>query len=182
MPWQQSFELLSLPFAFFAHAKTLVLAQTVWVIKALESCRQLFAAGTAVTVPLTDSDYSFPHSCSVVQVWPYIYYTNWPRARNRTDAEPWDSRPSRSQRKTSRRRKVPFVANHADNTQGRAQESLDKLESVDKIKPRLSTFSSLVLVRVLRFRGLFIPCCRLPRSAAQPRRISTPHLPSIEFA
>ena len=49
-------------------------------------------------------------------------------------------------------------------------------------KPRPSTFSSLVLVRVLRFHHLFSSRCRLSCSAAQPRRISTPHLPSIEFA
>jgi hypothetical protein len=49
-------------------------------------------------------------------------------------------------------------------------------------KPRTSTFSSLVLVRVLRFRHLFNSRRRLACSAAQPRRISTPHLPSIEFA
>src|ERR1019366_1918643 len=49
-------------------------------------------------------------------------------------------------------------------------------------KPRLSVFSSLVFVRVLRFRGLSIPWCRLPCSTAQLRRTSTPHLPSIEFA
>jgi len=49
-------------------------------------------------------------------------------------------------------------------------------------KPRPPAFSSLVFVRVLRFRGLFIPWCRLPCSTAQLRRIFTPHLPSIEFA
>src|SRR5229473_2709935 len=49
-------------------------------------------------------------------------------------------------------------------------------------KPRPSTFSSLVLVRVLRFRHLFSSRCRLSCSAAQLRRISTPNLPTIEFA
>src|SRR5450631_475714 len=32
------------------------------------------------------------------------------------------------------------------------------------------------------FCHLYIFRCRLPCSAAQPRRISTPHLPTIEFA
>jgi hypothetical protein len=36
--------------------------------------------------------------------------------------------------------------------------------------------------RVLRFPHLFIFQCGLSCSAAQPRRISTPHRPSIEFA
>jgi hypothetical protein len=49
-------------------------------------------------------------------------------------------------------------------------------------KPRRSAFSSLALVRLLRFRQLFNFRCRLSCSSAQPRRISTPHLPSIEFA
>src|SRR5580765_7622736 len=49
-------------------------------------------------------------------------------------------------------------------------------------KPRLSTFSSLLLTRVLRFRHFFISRCRLSCSAAQLQCISTPYLPSIEFA
>jgi hypothetical protein len=49
-------------------------------------------------------------------------------------------------------------------------------------KPRPSTLSSLVSVRVLRFRHLFSSRCRLSCSAAQLRRISTPNLPPIEFA
>jgi hypothetical protein len=49
-------------------------------------------------------------------------------------------------------------------------------------KPCLSNFSSLILLRVLRFPHLFISRGRLSCSAAQPRRISSPHLPSIEFA
>jgi len=49
-------------------------------------------------------------------------------------------------------------------------------------KPSPSTFSSPVLVRILRFRHLFNSRWRLSCSAAQPWRISTPHLPSIEFA
>jgi len=49
-------------------------------------------------------------------------------------------------------------------------------------KPRLSAFSSLVFVSVLRFRCLFLSRCRLPCSTAQLRRTSAPHLPSIEFA
>jgi len=49
-------------------------------------------------------------------------------------------------------------------------------------KPRLSIFSSLLFARVMRFRHLFIFRCRLSCSAAQLGRISTPHLPPIEFA
>jgi hypothetical protein len=49
-------------------------------------------------------------------------------------------------------------------------------------KSRPSTFSSLVLVPVLRFRHLFSSRYRPSCSAAQPRRISTPNLPTIEFA
>jgi hypothetical protein len=49
-------------------------------------------------------------------------------------------------------------------------------------KPSPSTFPTLVLVRLLRFRHLFTSRSRLPCSAAQARRISTAHLPSIEFA
>src|ERR1035438_10298714 len=49
-------------------------------------------------------------------------------------------------------------------------------------KPRLSTCPSLLLARVLRFHQLFISRCRLSCSAAQLRLISTPHLPTIEFA
>jgi len=45
-------------------------------------------------------------------------------------------------------------------------------------KPRPSTFSSLVL----RFRHPFSSRCRLAWPAAQPRRTSTPNLPTIEFA
>jgi hypothetical protein len=48
-------------------------------------------------------------------------------------------------------------------------------------KPHLSTFSSPVFARVWRFPHLFIFRCCLSCSAAQPRRISIPHLPSIEF-
>src|ERR1700676_1177734 len=46
-------------------------------------------------------------------------------------------------------------------------------------KPRLASFSSLLLAPVLRFPHPFASHCRLSCSAAQPRRISTPHLPSI---
>jgi hypothetical protein len=49
-------------------------------------------------------------------------------------------------------------------------------------KPRPSTFSTLVLVPVFRFHNLFNSPGLLPCSARQPRRVSTPHLPSIEFA
>jgi hypothetical protein len=49
-------------------------------------------------------------------------------------------------------------------------------------KPRPSNFSILVLVPVFRFHNLFNSRGLLPCSAVQPRRVSTPHLPSIEFA
>jgi hypothetical protein len=49
-------------------------------------------------------------------------------------------------------------------------------------KPGLSTFSTLALMKVSRVRQLFISCCRLSCSAAQLQRISTPYLPTIEFA
>jgi hypothetical protein len=49
-------------------------------------------------------------------------------------------------------------------------------------KPPLSILSTLFFPRVLRFPHLFIFQCGLSCSAAQPRRISTPHRPSIEFA
>src|SRR6266436_2826970 len=49
-------------------------------------------------------------------------------------------------------------------------------------KPHLPTLSTLFLARVWRFHYLFIFRCRLSCSAAQTRGISTPHLPTIEFA
>jgi hypothetical protein len=130
---QPNFKLLFLPFAFFAHAKTLVLAETLWMEKTLAGCWQLFAAGTALTVPLTHSD-SFPHSCSVVQVWPYIYYTYL--VVGARGAEPgWrfgfsvlDSQPAGA----GQHEFTSFRM--ADSTQGRAQKSLDNLRSVDKIQ------------------------------------------------
>src|ERR1017187_5755219 len=56
------------------------------------------------------------------------------------------------------------------------------LSALPFYQPRLSTFSSLLFARVLRFRPFFISRCRLSSSAAQLRSTSTPHLPSIEFA
>jgi hypothetical protein len=91
VPSQPNFKLLTLAFTFFACAKTLVLAETLWMEKTLAGYWQLSAASTAVTAALTDS-ISFPHSCSVVQVWPYIYYTNWEgAARGWASVEVWDS-------------------------------------------------------------------------------------------
>jgi hypothetical protein len=49
-------------------------------------------------------------------------------------------------------------------------------------KPRPSALSSLLSVRVLRLRHLFSSRYRLSCSVAQLRRMSTPNLPTIEFA
>src|ERR1700693_2703252 len=56
------------------------------------------------------------------------------------------------------------------------------LSALPFYKPRLFTFSSLLFTTVLRFPHSFISRGRLSCSAALPRRIPTPHLPSIEFA
>jgi len=48
-------------------------------------------------------------------------------------------------------------------------------------KPRPSTLSSIVLVRVLRFRHLFNSRYRLSCSAAQLRHISTTNLPTMNL-
>src|SRR5260370_38570692 len=48
-------------------------------------------------------------------------------------------------------------------------------------KTRLAAFSSLFFAGVLHLRHFLLSPCRLLCSAPPPRRIPTPHLPSIEF-
>src|SRR5258708_27028690 len=55
------------------------------------------------------------------------------------------------------------------------RQHAQSLSALPLYKPHLPTLSTL-------FVTLFIFRCRLSCSAAQPRGISTPHLPTIEFA